>query len=521
MLLLQLVQTSAELSGTRSRREKIGHLARCLAQLPSAEVRVGVAFLAGELRQGRIGIGYAAVRTLEASPAAEPSLSLLEVDAAFEAVVALKGPGSAASREHILGQLVLRATQAEQDFLRRLLLGELRQGALEGLMVEGVAKAYGVAAASVRRALMMSADLGAVALAAHERGEPALAEFGLQMFRPLQPMLAQTASSVSDALAQLAGPAFDLKLDGARVQLHRLDDEVRVFSRQQNDVTASVPELVEAALALPARAFVLDGEAIAIDEGDRPYPFQVTMRRFGRRVDIDARRRELPLSCFVFDVLHLDGTDTMLLPASERSRALGDLVGAASDPERAARSDAPRLLPVPRIVARDLAEAEAFFEGALRAGHEGVVAKALDAAYEAGRRGGSWLKIKRALTLDLVILAAEWGSGRRRGFLSNLHLGARGGAGEFVMLGKTFKGMTDQMLAFQTQELLAREIAREGHIVHVRPELVVEVGFDGLQSSPHYPGGFALRFARIKAYRPDKSADQADTIETVQRLAKR
>jgi DNA ligase-1 len=333
-------------------------------------------------------------------------------------------------------------------------------------------------------------------------------------------MLAQTAADVSEALARITRPAFELKLDGARIQVHRVDDEVRVYTRQQNEVTEAVPEVVEAVRQLPARTLVLDGEAIALAADGRPLPFQSTMRRFGRRLEIATLRAEVPLTCFFFDLLHRDGTDLMTAAASARAQMLCELL-AATQANRALPASARPLgaLAVPRIVVDDVAEGEAFLRRALHAGHEGVVAKALDAPYEAGRRGGSWLKIKRAHTLDLVVLAAEWGSGRRRGWLSNLHLGARDPNGGFVMLGKTFKGMSDQVLVWQTEQLLSRAVSHEGATVYVRPELVVEVAFDGLQVSSHYPGGLALRFARIKGYRIDKSAEDADTIATVRALA--
>ena len=513
MLLERVAQASERVSATSSRREKVALLAACLAELVADEVPIGVAFLSGELRQGRIGLGYAAVRAIAMPAAASPSLSLLEVDQAFDRIANSKGPGSAALRERELASLLARATALEAGFLRRLVLGELRQGALEGVMADAVAQAYGVAPGSVRRAAMLAGDLRQAALAARARGEAGLSEFKLQLFRPLQPMLAQSAADPSEALARLGDAAFEVKLDGARVQVHRHEREVRVYTRQQNEVTEAVPELVEAALCLPARAFVLDGEAIALGRDQRPLPFQVTMRRFGRRLEVQALQRTLPLTCFLFDLLHLDGVDTMALAQNERARLLLELLGAPGEPEIG------RVLPVPRIVTGDAHSADAFLQSALNSGHEGVVAKALAAPYEAGSRGASWLKIKRAHTLDLIVLAAEWGSGRRRGFLSNLHLGARSESGDPIMLGKTFKGMTDELLAWQTAQLLAREVGREGATVYVRPELVVEVAFDGLQTSSHYPGGLALRFARIKGYRTDKRADEADTIETVRALA--
>jgi DNA ligase 1 len=513
LLLERLVRVSDRVSATRSRREKVALLSACLSDLVVEEVPIGVAFLSGELRQGRIGLGYAAVRAVAIPAAGSASLSLLEVDQAFDRIASSRGPGSAALRERELGSLLARATALEASFLCRLVLGELRQGALEGVMADAVAHAYGVTPASVRRAAMLSGDLRRAALVARADGEAGLSEFKLQLFRPVQPMLAQSAADPAEALARLGDAAFELKLDGARVQVHRHEDEVRIYTRQQNEVTQAVPELVEAALRLPARAFVLDGEAIALGRDQRPLPFQVTMRRFGRRQEVQALQHSLPLTCFVFDLLHLDGVDTMELAQCERARMLGELLGSPGEPGIG------RALPVPRIVTGDARGADAFLHGALKGGHEGVVAKALSAPYEAGSRGASWLKIKRAHTLDLIVLAAEWGSGRRRGFLSNLHLGARSESGDPIMLGKTFKGMTDELLAWQTAQLLAREVGREGATVYVRPELVVEVAFDGLQTSPHYPGGLALRFARIKGYRTDKRAAEADTIETVRALA--
>jgi DNA ligase-1 len=348
----------------------------------------------------------------------------------------------------------------------------------------------------------MAGDLVAVATAALTDGEAALGQFGVQLFRPLQPMLAQSAEDVSDALAQLGRGAFEYKLDGARIQVHKQGSDVRIYSRTLHDVTASVPELVEAVQALPARELVLDGEAIALRADGSPQPFQTTMRRFGRKLDVERLRNELPLRPFFFDALQLDGETLIDRPGSERFSALS--------------SAAPESLLVPRQVIEDAAAAEAFLERARAAGHEGLVAKALAAPYDAGRRGSSWLKVKFTETLDLVVLAVEWGHGRREGWLSNLHLGARDPRnGGFVMLGKTFKGLTDQLLEWQTREFLQREIGRDQWTVHVRPEVVVEIAFDDIQASPRYPGGVALRFARVKRYRPDKPASEADTIDRV------
>ena len=422
-------------------------------------------------------------------------------------VASATGSGSQARRRDELTRLLARATEPEQRFLVGLLVGELRQGALEGVMVEAVARAADVAAERIRRALMLAGDLGAVAAAAIADGGRGLARFRLAPLQPVQPMLAQAAAGLEDALDRARPASLEWKLDGARIQVHRLGREVRAFTRNLAEISDRVPEVVEAARVLPVEAAILDGEAIALHANGRPQSFQVTMSRFGSRLDADELRRNLPLSSFFFDCLHLDGDDLVDLPARGRFAALAECV--------------PDGLRVPRIDTDEAAVAARFLEDALERGHEGVMVKSLDATYDAGRRGGSWLKVKRAHTLDLVVLAAEWGHGRRRGWLSNLHLGARDSAtGAFVMLGKTFKGMTDEMLAWQTEKLLRLETGRDAAAVYVRPELVVEVAFDGLQQSPRYPGGLALRFARVKSYRPDKHAAQADTIETVRALSR-
>jgi DNA ligase-1 len=505
MLLHDLVETSGKVAATRARNAKIALLADLLRRLEPAEIDVAVAYLSGELRQGRVGVGWASLRGLDREPpAAEPTLALSDVDAAFERLASTTGRGSAAARLSQLSELFRRATADERDFLGRLVVGEIRQGALAGLLAEALAKASDVGAGELRRALLLAGDLREVARAVLVEGRAGLERFRLQLFRPLQPMLAQPAEVLDEALAGLDGAALDWKLDGARVQVHKEGGDVRVFSRRLNDVTSAVPELVEALRSIPARSLVLDGEVIALHPGGSPHPFQVTMRRFGRRLDVDALRRELPLSSFFFDLLHLDGEDLLDRPAADRFAALADSV--------------PPALVVPRLVTADPGAARAFVDEALRRGHEGVMVKDLRSAYEAGRRGKAWLKVKVAQTLDLVVLAAEWGHGRRRGYLSNLHLGARDPSGGFVMLGKTFKGLTDEMLAWQTRELLAREVARDEWTVHVRPELVVEVAFSDVQASPRYPGGVALRFARVKRYRPDKSAADADTIDAVRAI---
>jgi DNA ligase-1 len=539
MLLADLVATSRRAAATRSRTEKVAALAELLRRLAPEEIEIAAAFLSGELRQGRIGLGPAAVRAAwsETAAAPAPALTLGEVDAAFAGIAAASGRGSTAERARRLGALLEAATREEQELLVRLIFGELRQGALAGLAVEALALAAAVPAGEVRRALMLAGELAPVARAALTEGRAGLARFQLQLFRPLQPMLAQPAADPAEALERLGEAAFELKLDGARIQAHKADGEVRVFSRLGNEVTAAVPEVVEAVRALPARRLLLDGEAIALRPDGAPHPFQVTMRRFGRKLDVEGLRGELPLTAFFFDLLHLNGDDLIDRPARERFAALAEatagMTGAAGTAGAAVMAGAASTtagagLTVPRVVTAAVEEAEAFFADALRRGHEGLLAKAMDAPYEAGRRGGSWLKIKPAHTLDLVVLAAEWGHGRRRGWLSNLHLGARDPRqGGFVMLGKTFKGLTDEMLAWQTEKFLALALgagaggggaAADDWVVHLRPEMVVEVAFSDVQESPHYPAGMALRFARVKRYRPDKSAALADTIDAVRAI---
>ncbi|MEM9696201.1 MAG: ATP-dependent DNA ligase, partial [Myxococcota bacterium] len=419
---------------------------------------------------------------------------------------ATSGSGSTTRKKQWWGELLARATADEQQFLRRLIVGELRQGALEGILTEAIAAAARVEAAAVRRAAMLCGDLGPVAEAALREGESALARFDLTVGRPLAPMLAQTASEPEDALAELGGEAlFEVKLDGARVQVHREGNDVAVFTRGLHEVTAAVPEVVEAVVGLPGRSLVLDGEVIALKEDGSPHSFQTTMRRFGRKQNEEKLRAQYPLSPFFFDILRHDGETVIDEPLSARIFRMASALPADVLIERRRTTDA--------------VEADAFLDDVLRRGHEGVMAKGLSSTYIAGNRGAEWRKIKPAHTLDLVVLAVEWGSGRRKGWLSNLHLGAYDPATDgFVMLGKTFKGMTDAMLTWQTDHLLGLEIGREGHIVHTRPELVVEIAFSDLLDSPHYPGGLALRFARVKRYRPDKAASAADTMDTVRRI---
>jgi len=508
MRFADLVTTSAEVAGVSGRLDKIDRLAALLTRLEGDEVETAVAFLSGTARQGRIGIGHAAIAAASDTPPADaPTLDVRDVDEAFATLSRVSGKGSAGERARVLRAVFARATEAEHDFLRRLLYGELRQGALEGVLLEAVARAAKVAAPRLRRAAMMAGDLGPVARAALSGGEAALDAIAMQVMRPIQPMLAESEASVEDALERLDDATLEYKLDGARVQVHKAEDVVRVFSRSLRDVTDAVPEIVTLVRTLPARELILDGEVIALRPDGRPEPFQITMRRFGRKLEVEKTRSELPLTPFFFDCLYADGTVLLDEPQERRIQVLHDAAGAAG---------------VPRIIRPTPEQAETFAREALEAGHEGVMAKALSAPYAAGRRGASWLKVKRPRTLDLVVLAVEWGHGRRQGWLSNLHLGARDpGNNAFVMLGKTFKGMTDEMLAWQTEKLLTLEIGRDAYTVHVRPELVVEVAFNEIQDSPVYPGGLALRFARVKRYRLDKTAADADTIQTVRTLANR
>jgi DNA ligase-1 len=508
MKLDDLVQTSIAVSSTSSRLEKTSKLAALLKRLAVDEITIAIGFLTGVPRQGKLGVGWATVSdTRDHAAALEPSLELRDVDVIFDRIKATKGKSSATERARLVNDLFSRATADEQRFLGGLIVGEVRQGALEGVLLEAIASGTSLPPPTVRRAAMMAGDIGVVAAAAlGPDGESALAAYGIQLFRPVQPMLADSAETVADALATASAPmSIEWKLDGARIQVHRQGDRVAVYTRNLNDVTDRVPEVVDAVRALPARELILDGEVLSLMSSGRPRSFQDTMRRFGRRLDIDALRTELPLTPFVFDILYCDGESVLDRPLSERLDALNRVI--------------PRELQVPRITTSEIAEGESFQAGAIERGHEGVMVKSLDAPYAAGRRGSAWIKVKTARSLDLVVLAIEWGSGRRKGFLSNVHLGARDpDTGAFIMLGKTFKGMTDEMLKWQTTEFLARETRREGHIVHVRPEIVVEVAFNEVQRSSQYPGGVALRFARLKGYRPDKNAAEADTIDAVRAL---
>lgn len=510
MELARLVDLVGRVRATPRKTEKAALMADFLRQTRERETELAALYLAGTLPQGRIGVGWRTIQdALGAGPHGGAPVTLEEVDRAFAAVAAEKGAGSAERRTAALRALAARCTPDERRFLAELILGELRQGALEGLVLEAIAKAAGLAPATVRQAAMYSGDVGRVARVALEEGAAGLTRFSLQLLSPVAPMLASTAEDVGEALERLGQAAFEYKLDGARIQLHKAGGDVRVFTRQLQDATDRVPEIVEWARALAPRELVLEGEAIALRADGRPQPFQATMSRFGRSRNVAAAREQVPLHFFFFDALLLEGEGPLVtLPWSERI-------------ERLARTVAPDRL-LPRIVTADAEEAERFLHAALEAGHEGLMAKSLAAPYVAGQRGFHWLKLKSAHTLDLVILAAEWGSGRRRGWLSNLHLGARDPeSGGFVMLGKTFKGLTDDMLRWQTEKLLSLEVERDAMTVYVRPELVVEIAFSDLQDSPRYPAGLALRFARVKRHRPDKPAAEADTIQTVMEIFRR
>ena len=509
-LLAELVRTSARVAGTSSRLGKVREIAGLLAHLTRDEISIGVSYLAGGLPQGRIGTGYSALQAATGAAGRQPeqpTLSIEQTNRHVAALAAIRGAGSATRRDRALSDLFSQATAEERTFLAGLLMGELRQGALAGVMMDAIAAAAGLPGTEVRRAAMYANDLGDVALAALTAGAAGLRRFQLEPFSPVAPMLAQTSADVAQALRELGGGelALEWKLDGARVQAHKKGEQVRLYTRTLNEITHALPEIASAVRALPARTLVLDGEAIAHNAAGRPHPFQVTMRRFGRRLEVEKLRAELPVRACFFDCLRVDEHSLQDRPLRERFEALAAAV--------------PESLRVPRIVTASAPEAQAFYEAALAAGHEGVMAKALDSPYEAGNRGASWLKIKRAHTLDLVVLAAEWGHGRRTGNLSNLHLGALDRAtGHYVMLGKTFKGLTDAVLAWQTRELLARETHRDRWTVYVRPELVVEIAFSDLQTSSRYEGGMALRLARVKRYRDDKRAEDADDIEAVRKI---
>ncbi|MDF0528874.1 ATP-dependent DNA ligase [Tsukamurella sp. 8F] len=498
MLLASVVTASAEVGATRSRKAKISTLSAVVRAAERDEVPVVVSWLAGALPQGRIGTGWRTLAKHRTAAAQTPSLTVAEVDSALTALAGATGAGSTARRGALVTELLGRATQPEQQFLIGLLTGELRQGALAGVMTEAVAVATGVPVDAVRRAAMLSGSLPDTAAAATGGGTEALAGFGLEVGRGVSPMLASPAEDIVSAVEELGDVSVEFKLDGARIQVHRDGPDVRVFTRTLRDITAAVPEIVELARSLPCTSVVLDGETLALTDAGRPRPFQETMSRFG------AHEGEAALRPFFFDCLHLDGVDLLDEPLSHRRAVLADVAAGQL---------------IPSLTSPTVDEAAQHLHAALDAGHEGVMVKALDSPYAAGRRGRAWQKVKQSHTLDLVVLGAEWGYGRRTGLLSNLHLGARDpDGGDPIMVGKTFKGLTDALLAWQTEEFPRFERSRDAHAVYVRPEIVVEIELDGVQVSRRYPGGVALRFARVLRYRPDKTAAEADTIDVVRAL---
>ncbi len=496
-LLADVVTASRDVTDTSSRSEKVAILAELLRRLDPDEVAAAVGFLAGAPRQGRVGVGYSTIYGIERAPAGEASLTIGELDRAIAAVQATTGGGSAAGRRQMLGELLGRATEQEADFVKRLFTGGLRQGALGGLMVDAIAKAAGVSGAITRRALMLSGDLSRTAELAMTHGEGGLRDVGFELFRPILPMLASTAASVSEAVDSFDRSSVEWKLDGIRIQIHRRGDEVRIYTRNLNEITETLPGIVQAVRGLSVDQAVFDGEALwMLDAG--PAAFQETVSQ----IDSDAPPEGIVT--FLFDILHADGDDLLDRPLEARAARLEEIAAH---------------LRIPSVVTSDPAIAQRALDEALGAGHEGIVVKDAASVYKAGRRGKAWRKVKPVRTYDLVVLGAEWGHGRRQGWLSNLHLGARDPrTGEFLMVGKTFKGMTDELLEWQTKELLARETGRQGIAVMVRPELVVEIALDGVQSSTRYPGGVALRFARVKRYRPDKGAGETDTIDDLRAL---
>ncbi|WP_405559873.1 ATP-dependent DNA ligase [Streptomyces canus] len=503
MLLARLARVSQEVAATSARSRKIALLAELFRDAEADDVPIVIPYLAGRLPQGRLGVGWK-VLGRPVAPAAGPTLTVGEVDALLSELGKVAGAGSQAERARLVGELMGAATEDEQRFLFGLISGEVRQGALDAVATEGLAHATGAPPADVRRAVMLAGSLQTVAEALLTDGPPALDRFRLTVGRPVLPMLAHSASSVAEAVEKLGTCAVEEKLDGIRVQIHRDGDAVRLYTRTLDDITDRLPELTAAALELRGERFILDGEVIAFDEDGRPRSFQETAGRVGSRVDVTTAAEAVPVSPVFFDALSVDDRDLLDLPFAERHAELARLV---PEPMRVRRT--------PVSGPKDLGAAEEFLAETLKRGHEGVVVKSLDAPYSAGRRGASWLKVKPVHTLDLVVLAAEWGHGRRTGKLSNLHLGARAADGGFAMLGKTFKGMTDAMLTWQTERLQELAVDSSGYMVTVRPELVVEIAYDGLQRSTRYPAGVTLRFARVVRYREDKRPEEADTVETL------
>ena len=506
MLLSRLAETSRALAATRSRNAKRDCLANVLTEATADDVEIAVSYLGGSLRQRRTGVGWRSLQELP-SPAEQATLAVVDVDAAFEQIAALSGAGSASARTASVTELFGRATKAEQEFLVALIAGELRQGALDALVQEGLAKAFDVPVATIRRAAMLLSSTTAAARILLSEGVGGLDAVGLRVGTGVQPMLAASAPTPSTALERTGLPALvDHKLDGIRIQVHRDGDEVRIFTRSLDEITERLPEVAKSVRALPATTLVLDGEVLAVRSDGRPEKFQVIASRTASSADVPGVSERTPLRPYFFDLLHVDGRDLLTRPLTERIAEMSALL--------------PASLIVPRAEVATAAAAEEVFAGAVRAGYEGVVLKSLSSEYSAGRRDPAWVKVKPRQTFDLVVTAVEWGHGRRQGWLSNLHLAARDEeSGELIMLGKTFKGMTDEMLAWQTETFLELEERRTAHVVYVRPTVVVEIACDGLQNSVRYPGGVALRFARVLRYRPDKSASEADTLQTVKALA--
>jgi DNA ligase-1 len=498
-----LVDASEKIRSTARKTEKIALIAGMLRQARGKEISLVAQFLSGTIPTGRLGIGWSTIRdaTEDLNPARSP-VSLSQTAAYLEDLAKITGPGSSARKKQKLRELFSKLTDKGRRFLAGLLLGDVRQGALEGLVLEAIAQVASLPLADVRRAYMFSGDIGEVAEAALRGGASGLDRFGPRLFSPISPMLASPVGGEKKALERLGEASWEYKIDGARIQVHKAKNDIHIFTRHLNEVTERLPEIVSLAKKFPAREAILDGEAIALRKNGKPEPFQTTMRRFGRILEVERMQREIPLSPYFFDILYLDGRSLLDLPYSERMCLLGGNI--------------PARLIIPHTITGSARKAHAFLLRSMAAGHEGVMAKGIESHYAAGQRGFHWLKIKPARTLDLVVLAAEWGHGRRRGWLSNIHLGARDpGSGQFIMLGKTFKGLTDEMLTWMTKRLLELETRRDEYTVYVRPELVAEIAFSDIQESPRYPGGLALRFARVKSFRPEKSAAEADTIKTV------
>ena len=509
LTLADIVAASRDVAATRSRIKKIARFAEVLSAAAPDELPAAIGCVCGELRQGRLGVGPRSLHALRAEPGSEQSVvTVLELDSVFQALEDASGKGAASERERLLSALFTRLGSGERDFVQRLILGELRQGALESIVLDAVGQAAQVSTEAVRKAMLFAGSPAEVAVSAFRGGEAELATFTIRLFRPLRPMLAQSAKDASEAFSRTVPAAVEHKLDGARIQMHREGGRVAIYSRYGNDLSEALPEVVQLGRSFTAHSFVLDGEVIALRADGRPQPFQVTMQRVGRKLGVAAAQATLPVQAFFFDCMFLDGRVLVEQPNADRWRSMCTVV--------------PDSARVTRAQVASAADAESVQQSALAAGNEGIVVKSLASKYEAGRRGAGWVKVKPAPTLDLVVLAAEWGSGRRKGWLSNLHLGARDPqTGQFVMLGKTFKGLTDATLAWQTEKLQQLATERSDWVVKVRPELVVEIAFDGLQKSSTYPGGLALRFARVKRYREDKPACDADGIDFVRELYQR